>query len=351
MANEPKQHHTRSAAESQIFVALKDSDGTIRHDLQTTNQDPLQIKQDEEDMGKPGSTKATQQQPPDMEAMLERLLLKQHQILEENKQLRQEIALQQSNINYLHQTITTIRHSQVHPQTDTTKKSSSTSSRGDETAYGLKEQTTKQLQSKRIKQLLESKPFSGSTSQEVSDWIEEFEDKCDDMHLDDDQRLSIAVGLLADNAKLWYDTQRDFIKDWETLKTKLSTYFKLITGTDQFELEQKLHNRRRRNDEPAIDYCHQTLKLCSKVNRDMDELTRIKHLNKGLDAQTQLHMDLKNPGTTEEFLQALIKYEKWQQEKNNNNNNNKGIQQVIVERISSIEHQNNRLCYNIKTVG
>ncbi|CAF4822480.1 unnamed protein product, partial [Rotaria sp. Silwood2] len=28
----------------------------------------------------------------------------------------------------------------------------------------------------------------------------------------------------------------------------------------------------------------------------------------------QLHMDLKKPGTTEEFFEALIKYDKWQEE-------------------------------------
>jgi hypothetical protein len=39
----------------------------------------------------------------------------------------------------------------------------------------------------------------------------------------------------------------------------------------------------------------------------MDDETRLKHLTKGLNAAAQLHMDLKIPGTTEEFLQALIK--------------------------------------------
>ncbi|CAF4617830.1 unnamed protein product, partial [Didymodactylos carnosus] len=178
----------------------------------------------------------------------------------------------------------------------------------------LKEQAAKQLQSKRINQLLDSTPFSGSTSQEVSDWIDDFSNKCDQLQLDDAQRLSVVIDLLTGNAKLWYDTHKDTIDTWRTLKNKLTAYFTLVTGTDHFQLEQKLYNRRRQPNELAIDYCHNVLKLCSKVNKSMDDETRLKHLTKGLNAAAQLHMDLKSPDTTEEFLQALIKYDKWQEE-------------------------------------
>ena len=181
-------------------------------------------------------------------------------------------------------------------------------------ASSLKEQAAKQLQSKRINQLLDSTPFTGSPSQEVSDWIDDLSNKCDQVQLDDDQRLSVAIDLLKGNAKLWYDTHKDTIDNWITLKNKLTAYFQLITGTDHFQLEQKLYNRRRQTNELAIDYCHNVLKLCSKVNKNMDDDIRLKHLTKGLNAAAQIHMDLKSPATTEEFLQALIKYDKWQEE-------------------------------------
>ncbi|CAF1394596.1 unnamed protein product [Adineta ricciae] len=315
MAENKKQHYTRSVANSQGFKLLTDDQQKMSQGSNSVSQDLLEFKQVEEAKAEQDSVTELQQQPMGMTEMMHQLLIKQDRILEENQQLRQEMALQQSTISYLHETITTMRHSQMNEDIDKNGKSSPISNSISAVDQGVKEQTTKQIQSKRIKQLLDSKAFSGSTSQEISDWIEDFEGKCDDLALEGAQRFSIAVGLLADNAKLWYDTQKDTIKDWETLKMKLSTYFKLITGTDQFELQQKLHNRRRRNDEPAIDYCHQTLKLCSKVDKNMDEMMRIKHLGKGLDTDTRLHMDLKNPNTTEEFLQALIKYEKWKGEK------------------------------------
>ncbi|CAF2971230.1 unnamed protein product [Rotaria sp. Silwood2] len=163
----------------------------------------------------------------------------------------------------------------------------------------LKEKASKQLQSKRIDQLFNSTPFYGSTSQEASDWIEDFNNKCDQLQLDDGQCLFVVIDLLKGNAKLWYDMHKHTIDDWITLKHRLTTYFNLVTDSDQFQLEPKLYNRGRLPNELAIDYCHDVLKLCSKVNKLMDEETRLKHLIKGRNPAAQLHMDLKKPGTTE----------------------------------------------------
>jgi hypothetical protein len=47
-----------------------------------------------------------------------------------------------------------------------------------------------------------STPFSGSRTQDVVDWLYEFNRKCDDIKLDDTQRLSVTCGLMASDAKL-----------------------------------------------------------------------------------------------------------------------------------------------------
>ncbi|CAF5168122.1 unnamed protein product, partial [Rotaria sp. Silwood1] len=165
------------------------------------------------------------------------------------------MATQQITVNNLSQAIealqgTKISYSNI-PVTNpclartTTSVSELTPSMMKSVELSLKEQASKRLQSKRIDQLLNSIPFSGSNSQEVSDWIEDFDDKCDQVQLEDVQRLSVAIDLLTGNAKLWCDTHKHTIDDWITLKNKLTTYFKLVTGSDQFQLEQKLYNRRR----------------------------------------------------------------------------------------------------------
>ncbi|CAF5117344.1 unnamed protein product, partial [Rotaria sp. Silwood1] len=118
----------------------------------------------------------------------------------------QDMATQQITVNNLSQAIealqgTKISYSNI-PVTNpclartTTSFSDLTPSMMKSVELSLKEQASKRLQSKRIDQLLNSIPFSGSNSQEVSDWIEDFDDKCDQVQLEDVQRLSVAIDLL-----------------------------------------------------------------------------------------------------------------------------------------------------------
>ncbi|CAF4482234.1 unnamed protein product, partial [Rotaria socialis] len=311
-------------AQKQEFSSLTDSEHKVRRGSSPSYIEQQQIRMDDQDENKQAQMDI--QQSNKMMLLMQRLLAKQDLLLDENKEINQEMATQQFTINNLTQTIEAIQVSNAlcHNVLPTKTSSLTTAPLWQSTSSvimnmesSLKEQAVKQLHSKRINQLLDSTPFTGSASQEVSDWINNFSNKCDQVQLDDAQRLSVVIDLLKGNDTLWYDTYKDTIHDWVTLKNKLTTYFKLVTGTDHFQLEQKLYNRRRQTNELAIDYCHNVLRLCSKVNKYMDDETRLKHLTKGLNAAAQLHMDLKSPATLEEFLQALIKYDKWQEEEKN----------------------------------
>lgn len=315
MNNNGRKHYTRSMAQAPEFLPLPDSDRKLKCEQQQQKFD---------DQGDNREEPVVIQQPNEMMLLLQQLLAKQDLLLDENKQIKQKMETQQITINNLSEAVEVIKGTKILDQKllPTDPSSPSTTAPSPQltlpvvmnVASSLKEQAAKQLQSKRINQLLDSTPFTGSSSQEVSDWIDDLSNKYDQVQLDDDQRLSVAIDLLKGNAKLWYDTHKDTIDNWITLKNKLTAYFQLVTGTDQFQLEQKLYNRRRQTNELAIDYCHNVLKLCSKVNKLMDDDIRLKHLTKGLNAAAQIHMDLKSPGTTEEFLQALVKYDKWQEE-------------------------------------
>ena len=308
---------TRSMAQQEESLSVSESEQKLKQEPAPSyiEQQPINIKE---------QGQVVSQQPNEMMLLLQQLLAKQDLLLDENRQLKEEMTTQQITINNLSQAVEAMQGIEIVRQKLLPTDSSSLSTTAPSpqltlplvmnAASSLKEQAAKQLQSKRINQLLDSTPFTGSPAQEVSDWIDDFSNKCDQVQLDDDQRLSVAIDLLKGNGKLWYDTHKDTIGSWIALKNKLTAYFQLVTGTDQFQLEQKLYNRRRQTNELAIDYCHNVLKLCSKVNKNMDDETRLKHLTKGLNAVTQIHMDLKSPETTEKYLQALIKYDKWQEE-------------------------------------
>ncbi|CAF1573858.1 unnamed protein product, partial [Adineta steineri] len=283
----------------------------------TVNEQKVQINSASSTNAAHNQTTQHQQQPNDVMSMLQQLLQKQDQLLEENRKLKSQVEIQQVTINSLSEAVETL-HINLPPQHDSiSNPSTDATPEFFKEKFSLQQQAAKQLQSKRIDQLLNSTPFSGTMVQEVTDWLEEFNAKCDKLHFDDTRRLSVAVDLLKGNAKLWYDTHKEGIDNWKTFTDKLTIYFQLVTGTDQFQLEQKLYNRRRQHYESAIDYCHNVLKLCSKVNKDMSEEKRIKHLIQGLNPNARLHMDLKKPSNTEEFLEALIKFDKWQMEEQN----------------------------------
>ena len=65
-----------------------------------------------------------------------------------------------------------------------------------------KDRAIKELQSRRINKPLDSTSFCGSTYEDVSDWLEMLTLKCDQVKLDDQERMIITTDLLKGSAKL-----------------------------------------------------------------------------------------------------------------------------------------------------
>jgi hypothetical protein len=260
----------------------------------------------------PSDTDHPLQQPLNIiERLLQELTISQKQLLDDNRQLKDCLQRHEVTIDFLNRSLTKV-HSTTNAAPlehhDTSSNEPAMMTTQQQPSVSATDQAAKQLQSKRITQLLDSTPFTGSTSQDVMDWFDEFSSKCDDVKLDDMQRVSVARGLLTGVAKLWADTHKDAFIDWTTFKNKLSTHFLLASGADQFSLGQQLYNRRQQLHESAINYYHDVLRLCAKVDVNMDDDTRVKHLIKGVRPEAKIYIDLKNPRTPDDFLQALIKH-------------------------------------------
>lgn len=228
------------------------------------------------------------------------LLQKHEQLLEEKDLMSKHMADQQTHIHSLIQAL------QVISPTTTNK----TLTMNPTESLVFVDHTAKTLLSKRIGRLLEIEPITCATNQDVTDWIDIFEDKCNRLGMNDEQKFSIVVDLLKDGAKLWFDTHKAVILDWSCFKTKIIAHFELIMGVDAFERYKQLYNRRRFRSESAIDYFHNMIKLCRKANDTMDEATQIKHLLEGLSLREKSYMDVRKPETIERFLQILIESDK-----------------------------------------
>jgi hypothetical protein len=224
----------------------------------------------------------------------QRLLQKHEECLQDKERMNTQLDEQHSLLRSM------ARSMQITPTTtsDTAEKST------------LSEHTTKVLLSKRISHLLESDAFTGTPPQDVSDWLDGFEDKCDKVQLNDEQKFSIVQDLLKGSAKMWFDTHKTVINNWQLFKKKVKAHFELIAGVDPFERYKQLYNRRRHNNESSIDYFHNVIKLCLKANETMDEATQIKHMLNGLSLRAKSYIEVRKPDTTEHFLQVLIECDK-----------------------------------------
>ena len=138
------------------------------------------------------------------------LLQKHEELLEEKDLMSKHLADQQTYIHSLTQAL------QVMSPATTNK----TLTINPTESLVFVEHTAKTLLSKRIGHLLETEPITCATNQDVTDWIDTFEDKCDRLLLNDEQKFSVVVDLLKDSAKMWFDTHKAVILDWSSFKRR-----------------------------------------------------------------------------------------------------------------------------------
>ena len=123
---------------------------------------------------------------------LKELFQVQQQILEKHRQFQHCLQRHDVAIDNLVQLLNKLTETKnvipsITPPTTTTI-TPLTASHSSSTSHT--DQSTKQLRSKQISQLFESTPFTGSPTQDVVDWLHEFNRQCDDILLDNAQRLS-----------------------------------------------------------------------------------------------------------------------------------------------------------------
>ena len=238
------------------------------------------------------------------------LLHSQQQLLEDNGQFRQCLQRHDAAIEHLIQLLQRLTEKrEASPSIKQVTSIPNQNNYQQSSSPSCTDQSTKQLRSKQISQLLESNSFSGSPTQDVVDWLDEFNHKCDDIILDDAQRLSVARGLLTGDAKLWMETLQLSLIDWSSFQKKLVAYFQLAAGIDIFSFNEQLYTRQQQLHETAIHYYHDVMRLCSKVNLLMDDVTRLRYLYRGLRPESKVLISINTFYSPEEFLKELVRLE------------------------------------------
>lgn len=88
----------------------------------------------------------------------------------------------------------------------------------------------------------------------------------------------------------------------------------MTCGIDCFSFKEQLYTRQQQLHESTIQYYHDVMRLCSKVDLNMDNDTRLKHLYRGLRRETKITVDIQKLNTPNEFLQELARLEQLQKD-------------------------------------
>lgn len=123
--------------------------------------------------------------------------------------------------------------------------------------------------------------FSGTGNADILDWLDTYERVSRYNKWGDDTKLNNVVFYLTDLAKTWFLNHEQELVTWDAFSTRAQELF----GRPAYrraDAELKLSQRIQAPDEPYTSYIEDVLTLCSRVDKDMAESEKIKHVLKGI---------------------------------------------------------------------
>lgn len=122
---------------------------------------------------------------------------------------------------------------------------------------------------------------------------------------DDDTKVKFLYLALEGDAKKWYTTKilTGAPSTWEQWAALLKSCFSSRHAAEIAHL--RLENRTQLPSESPEQYHYDVLQLCARLDPAMKEEERLRHLLRGLRADTLEKMILANPTSCAEFLQTL----------------------------------------------
>ena len=145
-------------------------------------------------------------------------------------------------------------------------------------------------------------PFKGAPTENIQEWITQFNWIADINHWSEDVRCALLPGHLEDVAKTWYSTlsMRDR-GNYQVIQTKLLQAFQQVISPVQ-HLNQLLA-RTQSEQEPVETYAYNKLKLCEDLNKEMAEIDKVTYLIQGMKPQLRSYLLDKKPNTVSQAIQ------------------------------------------------
>lgn len=150
--------------------------------------------------------------------------------------------------------------------------------------------------------------FSGIGDADVDDWIDAYDRASRYNHWSDVTKLTTAVFYLSDVAKLWYLNHEQEFDSWATFATRLKEVFGRPTMR-QIVAERKLSSRAQQPTETFTSYIEDVLDLCRRVDINMTEPEKVRHLLKGIAEDVFQVILVSNPTTVSKIVEICQQFQ------------------------------------------
>ncbi|CAN7950448.1 unnamed protein product, partial [Ixodes hexagonus] len=144
------------------------------------------------------------------------------------------------------------------------------------------------------------KTFAGLRDDDVEDWLDGYERVSLYNKWDNQAKLRNAIFYLADVAKIWFTNHEDEIATWPDFKTHLVEIFGKPSDR-KASAERKLAARLQSLNETSTSYIEDVLALCRRVDKDMTEADRVRHVMKGISEEAFNVLLVHNPTTVKDI--------------------------------------------------
>lgn len=150
--------------------------------------------------------------------------------------------------------------------------------------------------------------FSGSTCEDVQDWLERYERVATFNKWSDEDKLRNVFFSLEDSARTWYENQELSLTTWEAFKRHLSATFASILRKER--AEALLQTRQQHPNESVTVFAEEMQKLFRHADANMTEDKKLQYLMRAVKEQFFVALIRNPPRTVAEWIREAATIEK-----------------------------------------
>lgn len=150
--------------------------------------------------------------------------------------------------------------------------------------------------------------FSGSSDDDVDDWLVQYCRVSSHNAWDDDAKLANVVFFLKDTALQWFENHEAALTSWTTFCESIKKLFGRPSQRKRYAI-QRLSTRAQVLGETCTCYIEDVLSLCRRADPTMTEQDKVNHILKGIAEDIFNFLAPKSPKTVTELIDECGKFE------------------------------------------